>query len=122
MQMADLSKLKRRRNSIGLPPPIEDASRNLSAPETAPVEVIEPVPVVVAASVKPIRTQTKVRIDGRTRRRSGRSLQFATRVSWEWDEKLRQIAERDGLMLVEVLERSLEAYEARKSAKQIAAS
>lgn len=121
MQMADLSKLKRRRNSIGLPPPIEDASRNLSAPETAPVEVMEPVPLV-PTSVKPIRTQSKVRIDGRTRRRSGRSLQFATRVSWEWDEKLRQIAERDGLMLVEVLERSLEAYEARKATKQIAAS
>ena len=121
MQMADLSKLKRRRSSIGLPPPIEEASRNLSAPETAPVEVMEPV-LVAATSVKSVRAQSKVRIDGRTRRRSGRSLQFATRVSWEWDEKLRQIAERDGLLLVEVLERSLEAYEARKSAKQIAAS
>jgi hypothetical protein len=117
MQMADLSKLKRRQSSIGLPPPIEEASRNLSAPETAPVEVMEPV-LVAATSVKSVRSPSKARIDGRTRRRSGRHLQFATRVSWEWDEKLRQIAERDGLMLVEVLERSLEAYEARRSASR----
>jgi hypothetical protein len=36
-------------------------------------------------------------------------------VSWEFDEKLRYIAQRDGLKLVEVLEQALEAYEeARK--------
>jgi hypothetical protein len=36
-------------------------------------------------------------------------------VSWEFDEKLRHIAQRDGLKLVEVLEQALEAYEkARK--------
>jgi hypothetical protein len=38
-------------------------------------------------------------------------VQFATRVSEEWDDKLRRIAQRDGLKLVEVLERALEAYE-----------
>ena len=51
------------------------------------------------------------RIDGRSLRRTGRTVQFATRVSEEWDDKLRRIAQRDGLKLVEVLERALEAYE-----------
>lgn len=91
--MADASKLKRR-TSLGVPPPVEEASHNLHEPEIAknPIE----------------------RIDGRTLRRSGRTLQFATRVSPEFDARLRQIAQRDGLLLVEVLERALEAYEAAR--------
>src|SRR5260370_14536673 len=36
------------------------------------------------------------RRDGRSARRSGRTLQFATRVSPEFDRRLRSIAERDG--------------------------
>jgi len=50
-------------------------------------------------------------MDGRTMRRSGRTVQFATRVSPEFDERIRQIAMRDGLLLVEVLERALDTYE-----------
>jgi hypothetical protein len=52
--------------------------------------------------------------DGRSARRTRRIVQFATRVSPEFDERLRDIAERDGLLLVEVLERALDAYEAKK--------
>lgn len=51
------------------------------------------------------------RMDGRTMRRSGRTVQFATRVSPEFDERIRQIAMRDGMLLVEVLERALDIYE-----------
>jgi len=51
-------------------------------------------------------------MDGRTMRRSGRTVQFATRVSPEFDERIRQIAMREGMLLVEVLERALDAYEA----------
>ena len=47
-------------------------------------------------------------------RRSGRTMQFATRVSPEFDERIRQIAMQEGLLLVEVLERALDAYEARR--------
>jgi hypothetical protein len=47
-------------------------------------------------------------------RRSNRTVQFATRVSPEFDERIRQTALRDGLLLVEVLERALEAYEQRR--------
>ena len=53
----------------------------------------------------------RTRLDGRSLRKTGRTLQFATRVSWEFDDKLRRIAQRDGLKLVEVLEKSLDAYE-----------
>ena len=54
------------------------------------------------------------RRDGRSARRSGRTLQFATRVSPEFDERLRAIAERDRKLLVEVLEEALEAYESSR--------
>jgi hypothetical protein len=94
--MADLTKLKRR-SSLGAPPPLAEASPNLEAPETVPsgMRAGEGVP----------------RRDGRSARRSGRTLQFATRVSPEFDNRLRAIAERDGRLLVEVLEEALDAYE-----------
>jgi hypothetical protein len=101
--MADLSKLKRR-TTLGAPPPFEEASQNLHAPEITSV-VTEP--TALPDSGRP-------RIDGRSLRRTGRTLQLATRVSWEFDEKLRRIAQRDGLKLVEVLERALDAYEAAR--------
>lgn len=122
--MANLAKLKRR-NTLGTPPPFEEASQNLQAPEIVPVVTAptvssrgEAVPVR-----KPVGEQegnlphphdTPYRIDGRSLRRTGRTLQLATRVSWEFDDKLRRIAQRDGLKLVEVLERALEAYEAAR--------
>jgi hypothetical protein len=123
--MADLSKLKRR-STLGEPPPLAEASQNLQAPEIAPV--MEPpaevprratVPSQEPASTPedaiPQPPHQQLRIDGRSLRKTGRTLQLATRVSWEFDEKLRYIAQRDGLKLVEVLERALEAYEeARK--------
>jgi hypothetical protein len=123
--MADLSKLKRR-NTLGAPPPPEEASQNLQAPEIA--TVVE-TPAATALAGRPEREseshpaaaiyapspRQRRRIDGRSLRKTGRTVQFATRVSEEWDERLRRIAQRDGLKLVEVLERALEAYEkARK--------
>ena len=46
-------------------------------------------------------------------RRTHRTVQFATRVSPEFDERVRQIAMQDGMLLVEVLEHALDAYEQR---------
>ncbi len=122
--MANLSKLKRP-NSLGAPPPPEDASHNLNAPEIAPAVIPEATPQ--RAAITPLRapqatakgqgrptTPGQTRLDGRSLRKSGRTLQFATRVSWEFDDKLRDIAQRDGLKLVEVLERGLDAYEATR--------
>ena len=102
--MADLSKLKRR-NTLGDPPPIEEASQNLQEPEIA-AEVTQP---------GALSREQYHRIDGRSLTKTGRTVQFATRVSWEFDSKLRHIAQRDGLKLVEVLERALEAYEKSRS-------
>jgi hypothetical protein len=96
--MADVSKFKRR--SLGTPPPLEEASANLQAPEVAPAPT---------ATVSP-----PARLDGRSARRTNRTLQFATRVTPEWDARLRKLAQRDGLMLVEVLERALALYEKKQ--------
>jgi hypothetical protein len=124
--MANLSKLKRR-NTLGAPPPLEEASQNLNAPEVAPVVV--PPATQPHAIVAPLRkpetagkghekaTHGQGRLDGRSLRKSGRTLQLATRVSWEFDDKLRHIAQRDGLKLVEVLERGLDAYEAGQKSR-----
>ena len=122
--MADISKLKLRRNSLGAPPPLEEASQNLKAPEVAPV--VASSAAQPGAAVTPLRKpetagngqeradHRQSRLDGRSLRKSGRTLQLATRVSWEFDDKLRHIAQRDGLKLVEVLERGLDAYEAAR--------
>jgi hypothetical protein len=98
--MADLSKFKR--GSLGAPPPPDEASANLAAPETAPLP---------AAPARPV--PEPARIDGRTLRRTHRTVAFATRVSPEFDNRIREIARRDRLLIVEVLERALEAYEHR---------
>ena len=121
--MADLSKLKRR-TTLGTPPSPAEASQNLQVPElasrgdppaAASPHVVAPTP---APANPPEEASTPAahgrRLDGRSLRKTGRTLQLATRVSWEFDEKLRRIAQRDGLKLVEVLERALEAYEAAR--------
>jgi hypothetical protein len=99
--MVDVSKLKRK--GLGAPPSIEEASQNLAAPENAPA----PAPTTAPKqAVEPGWSQ-----DGRTARASGRTLQFATRVTPEFNQRIRAAAQRDGLLLVEVLERALDAYE-----------
>jgi len=98
--MADVSKLKKA-SRLGPPPAAEEASGNLAAPEIAPAPT---------ATASPYR-----RRDMRSARRTNRTLPFATRVSPEFDERIRAIAERDGLLLVEVMERALDAYEAQRS-------
>ena len=119
--MADISKLKRR-NSLGAPPPLEEASRNLSAPEIAPVVATTPPPTAVTPLQRPQAAgkgqeranHGQTRLDGRSLRKSGRTVQFATKVTWDFDDRLRHIAQRDSLKLVEVLERGLDAYEAAR--------
>lgn len=117
--MADASKLKGlRRSGLGAPPPQHEARTDL-VPE--PPRSILPSIESATATRQPQRPDTAVpqagRMDGRTMRRSGRTVQFATRVSPEFDERIRQIAMREGMLLVEVLECALETYEAdRKKA------
>jgi len=112
--MADLTKLKRR-SSLGEPPPLAEASTNLDAPETAPPPAspaASPTRRIRVVRPTPERAEEPLpRRDARSARRSGRTLQFATRVSPEFDNRLRSIAERDGKLLVEILEEALDAYE-----------
>jgi hypothetical protein len=117
--MADLTKIKRR-NTLGAPPSLKEASQNLSAPEIAPVipepaqvlrhTIVPPTPTAVRQDEMPQPPNEHERLDGRSLRKTGRTLQLALRVSLEFDDKLRRIAQRDGLLLVQVLERSLDAY------------
>ena len=95
--MANVSKLQKssQRSTLGEPPTLEEASANLAQPEAAPA------------------TRKRV-MDGRTARRTNRTIQFATRVTPEWDERIRTVAQRDGLLLVEVLEQALDCYESTR--------
>lgn len=91
--MADAAKLKRK--SLGTPPPANEASGNIYMAEG---------------------TSLPERIDGRTLRRTGRTVQFATKVTPELEARIKQIAIRDNLKIVEVLEQAIEAYERNKLA------
>lgn len=69
--MADLSKLKKR---LGPPPAMTATADILQAPETVPAA--------------PKRTRSRPE-DGRSARKTGRTVQFATRVSAEFDRRFR---------------------------------
>jgi hypothetical protein len=86
--MADLSKFKKK--NLGTPPPLSDAGDNLSAPEIAPLDDY---------------------VDGRTMRKTGRTEQLATRVTSEFHKKVKMLAARDELKIVELLEKSIDLYE-----------
>jgi hypothetical protein len=127
--MADASRLKGvRRQGLGAPPSLEEARTDLALTPEPPELSLQPfsgarpdASVPEGRATPSARGETRQvtaaeppragRIDARTLRRSGRTVQFATRVSPEFDERVRRIAMRDGLLLVEVLERALDAYE-----------
>jgi hypothetical protein len=118
--MADASKLKHlRRAGLGSPPPIQEARADLEPKPDLTADAGRPEAAEPARSGEEVTaerpgTPALSRIDGRTLRRSGRTVQFATRVSPEFDERIRQIARREGMLLVEVLEQALKAYEASR--------
>jgi hypothetical protein len=90
--MADASKLKKKR--LGAPPSVEEIPQNLRAPEIAP-------------------SRRAANEDGRSARKTGRTVQFATRVTETFDRQFRAVAKRDGLLLSKLLEEALKAYEKR---------
>jgi hypothetical protein len=49
-------------------------------------------------------------IDGRYLKRTGRTIQFTTRVTSEYNSIIRQIAQKENHLLVEILEKALVAY------------
>lgn len=104
--MVDVSKLKRGKSRLGTPPSSEETAPGLSAPEIAPLPQ-------ESQSISNADNHY-IRRDGRSARKTNRTLAFATRVTIEFDKEIREIAEREGLLLVEVLEEALNAYKEKK--------
>lgn len=131
--MADASKLKKRpRNSLGNPPGPDEVATSLNSPEIAPAAEVAPestakeqgIPATSVPSgsnevASPAASQENavvpyVRRDGRSARKTHRIIAFATRVTPEFDNEVRDIADREGIKLVEVLENALAAYKTQK--------
>lgn len=118
--MADASKLKKRsRNSLGAPPGPDEVATSLNSPEIAPAAEVAPEYYGPNESALPAAAQGNtalpyVRRDGRSARKTHRIIAFATRVTPEFDNEVRDIAEREGIKLVEVLENALVAYKVQK--------
>lgn len=52
-----------------------------------------------------------VRIDARTLRKTGRTVSLSLRVTPAFDRAIREIAQAEGLLLAEVLERAVKALQ-----------
>lgn len=91
--MTNFSKLKKL-SKLGTPPSILEVQNNLELPE--------------------IFGNQQEYQDGRSRRKTGRTHQICTRVTSEFYQRLRMIAARDNLKIVEVFEKAVEKYEDNK--------
>lgn len=111
--MADASKLKRFRAP---PPSIDEARADLipSSPdaETAAEEIPQAKLGVAVAPRHPTRQpepepeiEDYERVDGRTLRKTGRTIPFSTRLNAETDKLIRRIAGKHGILIAEVVER-----------------
>lgn len=89
-------------SGFGSPPGINDkTNNNLTQPNLVEKELTK----------KTTRaTKTKL-LDGRSLRKTGRTVQFNTKVTPEFNAKIKLIAQRDGFLLAEVLELAVECYE-----------
>jgi hypothetical protein len=58
------------------------------------------------------------RIDGRSLRRTGRTIGFSTKVTEDWDYRLKTYAGRHNLLIVQVLEKALDALEREEKASK----
>lgn len=94
--MATFDKIKKKRSRLAAPPPPEAAPNNTSQPEHDQAEAAKEVIVEL--------------VDKRTLRKTNRTKQFATRVTPKFEREFRVYAAQHGLKLVELLERSFEAY------------
>ena len=113
--MADLSKLKRRR-TLGAPPSPGEASTNLAKPEAQATEARTGIGDITELFPQSPNPRGEGRVDGRSMRRTNRVVQFATRVTPEFDQRVRTIAMEEGLLIVEVLEKALKVYDHQRLA------
>jgi hypothetical protein len=86
---------------FGAPPALEETSGNLAAPEVAP------------AAPEPRSIESAGR---KTRKKTGRTVLFSTRVSEAFDRDFRATAEQDNLLLTRLLELSFDAYRRQRGA------
>jgi len=93
--MADASKLKSLKKTLGDIPKLDEASKNTLSPETAPSNNYN---------------EEYTRVDGRTMRRTNRTVRLATSVTPEFDRMLRKVAIEKNMLLAEVLEEALKLY------------
>jgi hypothetical protein len=108
--MADASKLKR----LGAPPSLEEARADL-VPEP---QQSEPFGTTAAPAPRPVQTRQPEpeiddyeRVDGRTLRKTGRTIPFSTRLNMDTDRLIRRLAGRYGLLIAEVVERGAHLLE-----------
>jgi hypothetical protein len=100
--MAKFPNLAKR--SFGTPPALDETPGNLAAPEVAPA--VSTTPEATAMSRK-------------TRKKTGRTVLFSTRVSEEFDREFRATAEQDNLLLTRLLELALDAYRKQRGGRGI---
>ncbi|MBK5017258.1 hypothetical protein [Pantoea sp. S62] len=113
--MADLSALKNKSKSKGLgsPPGPDEYATSLNSPEVAPAPDIAEAakaPSSAGASLEQPVQEPYIKRDGRSMRKTNRTIPFATRVSAEFDQRFRDIAYQEDLKIVELLEKALQAY------------
>lgn len=95
--MTDFSKLKKT-SKFGSPPTPEEIKDNLQQPEAFVDHT----------------TSDQVYVDGRTLRKTGRTHQLSTRVTDVFYDRVRMIAARDRLKIVELLEKAIDLYDSQK--------
>ena len=98
------------------------AAPAVSPPAAAPVPTVTSLPPPPPSPSQPAREeppslQSRTIVDGRTLRKTGRTVQFGTRVTEQFAIDLRTDAEADGLLIVEILE---EAVAARRRLRTLA--
>jgi hypothetical protein len=73
-----------------------------TVPASAPAPLAQP---AIVLPDSPVRS----RVDGRTLRKTGRTVHFATKVTPDFDNEVRRIAGEQGWLMCEVLEKALAA-------------
>lgn len=93
---------KKRKTRLGDPPLANEASSTLEAPEHAPATPEE----------KPNNVEVSTR--AKNRGKTGRTITFGTRVSQDFDDEFRELAFRERMKHVELLEEMLRFYKKNK--------
>lgn len=92
--MADFSTLKKK-SKFGPPPCVEDVKDNLDLPESH------------------VNEHSQL-LDGRSLRKTGRTHQLATRVTYDFYREVKQLSLDENIKIAELLERAIRLYQNSK--------